>query len=74
MTFRTYTLSGTSKKPVFCLVCWPEENDKLSVVSAKKIASPHLDDLAPGGFCKVKKFEKHMCRVVAIGAEAEMKA
>ena len=43
-------------------------------MSAKKIASPHLDDLAPGGFCKVKRFEKHLCKVVAIGPEVDIKA
>ena len=71
MTFRT--LLGISKKPLFCLVSWPEENNQLSLVSTKKIASPQQDDLMPGSFCKVKGFEKHLCKVVAIGTEHEMK-
>ena len=64
MTFRT--ILGISSEA--SLVCWPEENDQLSVVSAKKIASPHLDDLTP------KRFEKNLWKVVAIGPEVDMKA
>ena len=70
MTFRT--VLGISKKPLFCLVCWPEEDNQLSVVSTKKIVSPHLEELVPEAFCKVKKFEKCLCRIVAVGTEGEM--
>ena len=44
----------------------------MSVVSTKKIVSPHLEKLAPEAFCKVEKFEKCVCRVVAVGTNAEM--
>lgn len=56
-----------------CVVCWPEEENKLSLISAKKIISPSQDDFAPDSFCKVKGFESHLCRMVAVGTEAEMK-
>ena len=42
-------------------------------MSTKKITSPQQDDLTPGSFCKVKGFEKHLCKVVAIGTEDQMK-
>ena len=71
MTFRT--LFGISRKPLFRLVTWPEEDNQLSLVSTKKIASPQQHDLTPGSFCKVKGFEKHLCKVVAIGTEDQMK-
>ena len=59
-------------KPLFCLVCWPEEDNQMSVVSTKKIVSPHLEKLAVEAFCKVIKFEKCVCRVVAVGTNTEM--
>lgn len=73
MTFRT--LLGSTRKPnsSFCLVCWPDEENKLSVVPSKKIASPSPEDLAPGTFCKIKGFETHLCKIVALGTEADMK-
>ena len=66
MTFRT--ILGISKK----LVCWHEENNQLSLVSTKKILSPQLEELVPGAFCKVKQFQKCLCRVEDVGTEAEM--
>jgi hypothetical protein len=42
------------QKPITtCVVCWPEEANKLVVVSCKKILSPATDDFAPDTFCKV---------------------
>lgn len=70
MTFRT--ILGMAKKPPFCLVCWPEEDNQLTIVSSKKIVSPAEEDLRPDSFCKVKRFEKHLCRIVAIGTERDM--
>ena len=68
MTFRTML-----DKPITtCIVCWPEEENKLSVVPAKKIVSPGQDDFAPYTFCKVKGFESHLCKIVAMGTVAEM--
>ena len=62
------------QKPITtCVVCWPEEENKLSVVSCKKIISPATVDFAPDTFCKVKGFESHLCKIVAMGTEAEMK-
>ena len=49
------------------------EGNTLSIVSYKKIVSPSQDDLAPETFCKVKGFESHQCKIVAIGSELEMK-
>ena len=54
-------------------MCWPEEENKLSVVSCKKIISPATVDFAPDTFCKVKGFESHLCKIVAMGTEADMK-
>ena len=51
------------QKPITtCVVCWPEEENKLSVVhvSCKKIISPATVDFAPDTFCKVKGFESYM--------------
>ena len=46
------------QKPITtCVVCWPEEENKLSVVSCKKIISPATVDFAPDTFCEVKGFE-----------------
>ena len=76
MTYRTYTLIGRgrkSKKPSSCLVCWPEEDNNLSILDVKKIISPSPDDLAPDTFCKVKGFEKHLCKILALGSAQEMK-
>ena len=75
MTSRTIDLLIT-KKPTttFYLVCWPEENNKLSVVPGKKIVSPSHDDLTPGTFCKVKGLEKYKCKIVAEGTQEEMEA
>ena len=72
MTFRTL-MGSTRKNSSFCLVCWPEEDNTLSIVPMKKVLSPSTDDLTPDTFCKVKGLEKHLCKVVAIGTEAEMK-
>ena len=72
MTFRTL-LGSTRKNSSFCLVCWPEEDNTLSIVPMKKVLSPSTDDLTPDTFCKVKGLEKHLCKVIAIGTEAEMK-
>ena len=55
----------------FVLFCRPEEN-KLSIIAIMKILSPSLADLLPETFCKVKGFERHLCRVVAVGTELEM--
>lgn len=46
-----------AKKPLFCLVSWPEEDNHLSIVSSKKIVSPAEEDLRPDSFRKVKRFE-----------------
>lgn len=76
MTYRTYTLEdhAKGKNYSFCLVCWPQEDIKLSIVQVKKIVSPSPVDLMPDTFCKVKGLEEHLCKVVALGTEAEMKA
>ena len=66
MTFHTLLGKQTT------VVCWPEEN-KLSVVSGKKIISPSPEDFAADTLCKVKGFESHLCRIVAVGTEQEMK-
>ena len=71
MTFRT--LLGSTRKNSFCLVCWPEEDNTLSIVPVQKVLSPSTDDLTPDIFCKVKGLEKHLCKVVAIRTKAEMK-
>ena len=70
MTFCTLLGKPTT---TFCVVCWPEEENTLSIVSSKKIVSPSQDDLAPETFCKVKGFESHLCKIVAVGNELEMK-
>ena len=50
-------------KPVTtCVVCWPEEENKLSMVPAKKIVSPHPADLALGVHCKVQDNGHGNCR------------
>ena len=68
MTFRTLL-----DKPITtCVVCWPEEDNKLSVVPAKKIVSPRPNDFAPDTFCKVQGLESHPCKIVAMGTVAEM--
>ena len=69
MTFRT--ILGLAKKPLFCVVSWPEEDNQLSIVSVRKIVSPAEEDLRPDSLCKVKRFEKHLCQVIAIGTERE---
>lgn len=76
MTYRTYTLVDHSKEKnySFCLVSWPQEENKLSIVQVKKIVSPSPADLMPDTFCKVKGLEKHLCKVVALGTQAEVKA
>ena len=76
MIYRTYTLEDTAKgkNPSFGLVCWPQEDNKLSIVPVKKIVSPSPADLAPEAFCKVRGLEDHLCKVVALGTEADMKA
>lgn len=66
--------ASKKQKPITtCVVCWPEEENKLSLVSAKKIVSPAQEDFAPDTFCKVKGFESHLCKMVAVGTEADMK-
>ena len=55
-----------------CVVCWPEEENKLSMVPAKKIVSPHPADLAVGVHCKVQGLESHQCKIVAMGTVEEM--
>lgn len=69
-TWRTLT----KKVPTHCLVCWPEEEDSLSIVQVKKIVSPRSDSLVPDTFCKVKGLEQFQCKVVALGSESEMKS
>lgn len=69
-TWRTLT----KKDPTHCLVCWPEEEDSLSIVQVKKIVSPRSDSLVPDTFCKVKGLEQFQCKVVALGSESEMKS
>ena len=60
-------------KPVTtCVVCCPEEENKLSMVPAKKIVSPHPADLALGVHCKVQGLESHQCKIVAMGTVEEM--
>ena len=72
MTLRT-TLGFTRKpKELHCVVCWPQEDNRLSVVSSKKVVSPSLEDLCPGTFCSIKGFESHMCKIVAVGSKSEM--
>ena len=51
---------------LFCLVSWIEENT-LSVISIDKIVSPSKEDITVGCMCKVKKFEKYLAQVKAIG-------
>ena len=63
----------TKKDPTHCLVCWPEEEDSLSIVQVK-IVSPRSDSLIPDTFCKVKGLEQFQCKVVALGSESEMKS
>ena len=70
MTLRT--LLGKQTK-TYCVVRWPEEENKLSVLSAKKIISLSQEDFAPDTFCKVKGFESHLCKIVAVASESEMK-
>ena len=66
--------ASKKQKPITtCVVCWPEEDNKLSLVPAKKIVSPAQDDFAPDTFCKVKGFESHLCKMVAVGTETDMK-
>ena len=43
------------------------------MVPSKRIISPSQEDLAPDTFCKVKGFESHLCKIVAVGTEVEMK-
>ena len=75
MTYRTFTLLGRARKDASsCLVCWPEEDNNLSIVDVKKIISPSPKDIEPDTFCKVQGFEKHLCKILAVGSEAEMKA
>ena len=75
MTWRTLTNTDPiNKDPTHCLVCWPEENDSLSIVAVKKIVTPTPDDLAPDTFCKVKGWEQCLCKVLALGSEGEVKA
>ena len=69
------TLLGATKKPDsrFCLVCWPGEDNRLSIVPTKKILAPSPDDLLPETFCKVKGFEGRVCKIVVLGTEHVMK-
>ena len=69
------TLLGAIKKPDsrFYLVCWPGEDNRLSIVPTKKILAPSPDDLLPETFCKVKGFEGHVCKIVVLGTEHVMK-
>ena len=66
------TLLG-KQTTTYCIVCWPEEENELSVLSANKIISPSQEGLAPDTFCKVKGFESHLCKIVAVGSESEIK-
>lgn len=43
------------------------------IVPVKRIVSPSSGDLTPHSFCKIKGLEKHLCKVVALGTEADMK-
>ena len=75
MTWRTLTNRNPKNKiPTHCLVCWPEEENSLSIVAVKKIVTPRPNDLAPDAFCKVKGLEQCLCKVVALGSEPEVKA
>jgi hypothetical protein len=65
--------SPKNKVPTHYLVCWPEEKDTLSTVSVKKIVILGPDDLASDTFCKVKGWEKYMCKGIALGSEREVK-
>ena len=55
-----------------CVVCWPEEENKLSVVPAKKIISPGPDDFAPDTFCQVQGLESHRRKIVAMETVEDM--
>ena len=70
----TLRILGFTNKPkeLHCVVCWPQEDNKYSVVSTKKVVSPSLEDLSPGTYCKIKGFESHLCKIVAVGSKSEM--
>ena len=53
---------------LFCLILWVEE-ETFSVVPCNKVVSPSKEDLTPGCMCKVKKFEKCLAQVKAIGKD-----
>lgn len=67
MTFRT--LLGSTRKPnsSFCLVCWPDEENKLSIVPSKKIASPRpgKENKTPS---RQKKGAKKKGSIILVGA------
>ena len=67
-TYRTYTLVDHAKVKnySFCLVSWPQEENKLSIVQIKKIVSPSPADLIPDAFCKIKG--------LVLGTQGEVKA
>ena len=57
---------------LFYLICWPDEDNTMSVVPGHKIISPSVEESVPGSFCKIKRFEKHLSKIEAAGTEAEM--
>ena len=69
MTFRT--LIGTTILVLRCMLArWREQTFHRS---RQKVTSPNPNDFAPDTFCKVKGFESRLCKIVAVGYEAEMK-
>ncbi len=62
--FTDYTLATFTG--LFCLVSGIEE-DTHSVIPLDRIVSPSKDDLTVGCMCKVKKFEKCLSQIKAVG-------